>query len=69
MPKQFEQEKKVAERSKKSKEQFKNNPNDSHYSSKEATNREQLDSATTLFRTMSKAITGTFMEIQKKLEK
>ena len=65
MPKQFEQDKKAAERTKKSKDisgQFKNNPNDSHYSSKEATNRE-MDSASTLFKNIHKATCSTFLTV------
>ena len=71
MPKQFEQEKRSAERMAKSKDlvgHFKSNPNDSAYSSKSQTNRD-TDSATTLFKQMNKVITATFLETQKKLEK
>ena len=65
MPKQFEQDKKAVERVKKSKDimgNFKNNPNDSHYSSKEVSNREE--STSTLFKNIHKATYSTFMTIQ-----
>ena len=66
MPKQFEQEKKIVERSKKSKDlagHFKNNPNESHYSNK-TSNRDD-DVGTSLFKQISKATTATFLNIQK----
>ena len=63
MPKQFEQEKRVVERAKKSKDlasHFKGNVSDSQYSSKEHTNRDS-ESTLSLFKQMSKAITATFL--------
>lgn len=71
MPKQFETDKKSAERSKKSKEahdQFRHGQNESHYSSKDNTNRDG-DSGTLLFKNIEKAMVSTFLGIQTKLEK
>ena len=71
MPKHFENDKKAIERSKKPKEthdQFRQGQNESHYSSKDNTNREG-DSGTALFKNIEKAMVSTFLGVQSKLEK
>ena len=65
MPKQFEGDKKQIERSKKSRDilhNFKNQPRDSHYSSKGDTNRE-AETAESLYKKISKATVSTFLNI------